>query len=136
MQRLALYFGCLQEIGHYLHGIPGVPGGTIYPERHLLGFPWTAALLDGGLLNNGKIRDQPDGRIWWTCAGRDLQADLWHAFYWWDRSVDRRGASNSGFYVHGFAAAERTAAFDFACRTWPQVVARQQHPLILQPRRT
>lgn len=58
---------------------------------------------------------------------------LWHAFIWWDRSDDQRGASNSGFYVRGFPYEEREPAFDFACAAWPKVVARQRHPLVLQP---
>lgn len=88
--------------------------------------------MDGGLLNNGKRSDVYDGKVFWTCGGRDLKTDLWFAFYWWDRSIDRRGASNSGFYVHGFPWPEAEAAFAFACSQWPQVITRQRQPLVLQ----
>jgi len=58
--------------------------------------------------------------------------DFWFAFVWWDRSVDHRGHSNSGFYVNGFAWPQYQEAFVFACNTFPQIVARQEHPLRLQ----
>ena len=131
--KLALYFGSLDGDGHYLHGIPPSISRwqrTIYPEKHIPGFPWTGGQLDGRLLQNGNILDDPDGRVWWTCGGI---AVLWHAFYWWDRSKDERGASNSGFYVRGFTYEGREAAFAFACEKWPRVVERQRHPLVLQP---
>jgi hypothetical protein len=126
--RLALYFG-YGAGGHFLRG-PRLD--SLDPEHDYPGFPWTAALLDTGLLKNGKVPDEPDGRVWWTCGGTP---DLWHAFYWWDRSGDKRAACNSGFYVRGFAFEEREAAFAYACECWPKIVARQIHPLVLQPRR-
>lgn len=135
MTKLALYFGCLDYIGHYMHGIP-CEGRSIDPPRDLPGFPWGAHLVDSGLLENGKIPDQPDGRVWSTCAKDLPSGGSWHAFYWWDRSIDGRGASNSGFYVLGFELAERDDAFAYACGTWPDVVRRQQFPLVLQPKRT
>lgn len=126
--RLALYFG-YGDGGHFLRGLPG-GRSTIDPQHDIPGFPWTAPLLDTGLLKNGRVDDAPDGRVWWTCGGVRV---LWQAFYWWDRSGDSRPASNSGFYVRGFELADRADAFAFACATWPAVVARQQHPLVLQP---
>jgi hypothetical protein len=84
--------------------------------------------MDTGLLKNGKHADSPDGRVWWTCGG----LTFWYAFFWWDRSVDTRGACNSGFYVRGFGWPEAQEAFDYACAAYPQVVARQKHPLVLQ----
>jgi len=124
---LALYFGCWNQTGHYLHR----PGGMTMrrAERPGLGLPWDDALMDCGLLRNGKRPDAYDGRVFWTCGG--LPA-FWFAFFWWDRSVDRRGASNSGFYVRGFGLAEIQEAFDYACGQFPHVVARQRQPLVLQ----
>ena len=130
--RIALYFG-YGDGGHFLRGLPGRRFATI-DTSDVPGFPWTIGLLDSGLLNNGKVPDVPDGRVWWTCGGTDMATDTWHAFYWWDRSGDKRGASNSGFYVHGFAVEEQQQAFDFACATWPAVVARQQFPLTIARR--
>lgn len=130
----ALYFGCrgAREPGHYLQEgrktIWDVP-----PECH-----WTLGHMDSGLLKNGKHADVADGRVWWTCGGRD---DLWYAFFWWDNSGDGRPGSNSGFYVRGFAPETLTPetarenakpAFDYACSVYPEVVARQRHPLVLQ----
>lgn len=125
--KLALYFGCWGRPGHYLHRPKGL---TLWsPSRDLPDLPWSEGLIDAGLLRNGKRPDVYDGKVYWTCGGRAF----WYAFYWWDRSVDSRGASNSGFYVRGFGAAEPEAAFEYACSEFPAVVARQKHPLILQP---
>jgi hypothetical protein len=137
--KLALYFGYTIDGsgGHFLHD----PHGGIIFRSHapndIAGFPWHS-LVDGGLLGNRKVPDQPDGRVHWTCGGNP---DLWFAFFWWDRSGDRRGNSNSGFYVRGFGPATLThetaeaaapLAFAHACEKWPQVVARQLFPLVLQ----
>jgi hypothetical protein len=52
--KLALYFGCLGGLGHYLHQ-PN--GGTIWEaQQKIEGFPWSPALMDTGLLKNGKRR--------------------------------------------------------------------------------
>lgn len=121
-ERLALYFG-YGDGGHFLRAPGGGHRDSDYP-----GFPWAIGLLDTGLLENAGVLDRPDGRVFATCGG----APLWIAFVWWDRSGDARGASNSGFYVRGFEWAERASAWAFACETWPKVVARQKHPLVLQ----
>lgn len=123
--KLALFFGA-DPIGHYLHH----PNhGTLWDaQRAIPGFPWSTALLDTGLLKNGKRADVYDGKVFWTCGGRVF----WYAFFWWDRSGDSRGASNSGFYVRGFGWPETSAAFEYACAQFPRIVARQKNPLILQ----
>ena len=102
------------------------------------GCPWDITLMDSGLLKNRKVPDVPDGRVHWTCGGKP--SDFWFVFVWWDRSGDKRGACNSGFYVSGFpmptretAEAVTAEAFAFACEQWPEVVARQLFPLVLQP---
>lgn len=124
--KLALYFGALDRPGHYLHQ-PNGP--TIWQaDRKIIGFPWSDALMDSGLLKNGKRADVYDGKVYWTAGG----LSFWYAFFWWDRSCDHRGASNSGFYVRGFGWPEAGEAFDYACKTFPRVVARQKHPLVLQ----
>lgn len=129
--QVALYFGSLGD-GHFLNGIPPELSRwnrSLWPDRDIAGFPWRPGLLDGGLLKNVGASDAPDGRVFWTCGG---VPDLWHAFYWWDRSGDSRPASNSGFYVLGFAADGVSSSFGFALASWPQVVGRQRHPLVLQ----
>jgi hypothetical protein len=94
--------------------------------------------MDSGLLRNGRHHDIEDGKVFWTCGGRD---DLWYAFFWWDNSGDSRSMSNSGFYVRGFAPESLTPetaranaplAFQFACDAYPEVIARQRVPLVLQ----
>lgn len=121
----ALYFGCrgANEPGHYLQE----GSKTIY--RPPPGLPWTLSHLDSGLLTNGKHRDVEDGRVWWTCGG-DL---LWLVFFWWDNSGDSRGGSNSAFCVQGFGCDDRQRALDYACSAYPEVIARQRCPLVLQP---
>jgi hypothetical protein len=124
--KVALYFGCWRQAGHFLHD---VGGGHIYRIDEVFDLPWDEGLMDTGLLRNGKVPDAPDGRVYWTCGGAKA---FWYAFYWWDRSVDHRGACNSGFYVRGFGWPEAQAAFDYACAQFPHVVERQNHPLVLQ----
>lgn len=130
----ALYFGCRgpNEPGHY------VQEGRVSIYDPPAGCPWTLGLMDGGLLKNGRHRDVEDGKVWWTCGARD---DFWYAFFWWDNSGDKRGASNSGFYVRGFkpelltpetARENAKLAFDHACEAYPWVIARQRYPLVLQ----
>lgn len=121
----ALYFGCWERPGHYLHA----PGGrTVRKERDCPDLYWSDGLMDCGLLTNGKHPDVCDGRVFWICGG----LSFWYAFFWWDNSVDRRGACNSGLYVRGFGCPEPQAAFDYACSQFPKVVARQAHGLVLQ----
>jgi hypothetical protein len=126
--REALYFGCLNDAGHFLHRRGDIV--RIWrPQDVFPGFPWKIGMLDGGLLKNGRVPDVPDGRVHWTCGGRN---EFWFGFVWWDRSGDKRSGSNSGFYVRGFPSTAVANAFDFACQTWPDVIARQQHPLMLE----
>jgi len=122
--RRALYFGCWGGLEHFLRDKTRQLHMTP-PE----GCPWDLRLMDGGLLKNGKVRDVYDGRVFWTCGGRDA---MWFAFFWWDNSVDQRGASNSGFYVSGFKSGEAAKAFEFACGEFPEIVARQHCLLVLQ----
>ncbi len=124
--KLALYWGCWDRPGHYLHRTDGTKIWRM--QQDMSDFPWSTALLDCGLLRNGCRPDLYDGKVFWTCGG----LAFWYAFLWWDNSVDHRGASNSGFYVRGFGWPEAQLAFDYTCAQFPKVVARQKHPLILQ----
>lgn len=126
--KLALYFG-YGDGGHFLRG---PRRQTLKPQQEYPNFPWSLELLDCGLLKNRKVPDDPDGRVHWTCGGK--LGGVWHAFFWWDRSGDKRPRSNSGFYVRGFKGFDletRQAAFAFACAAWPEVVKRQLYPLVL-----
>jgi len=121
----ALYFGCWKTPGHFLHETSGAAHLYDVPDD----LPWDEGLMDGGLLRNAKVKDVPTGQVYWTCGGDKA---FWYAFFWWDRSVDGRGACNSGFYVRGFGWPEARAAFDFACNEFRFVVERQKYPLVLQ----
>lgn len=124
-KKRVLYFGCrgANSPGHYLQE----GHRTIWDPPP--GLPWTLGDLDGRLLTNGKHRDVYDGRVFWTCGG----TPLWLVFTWWDNSGDRRKASNSAFCVQGFDHKTAPAAFEHACSTYPDVVARQRVKLELQP---
>lgn len=123
--KTALYFGCWDSAGHFLHD---VHGRHVYGERPD-DLPWSEGLMDTTLLKNGKVPDVPDGRVFWAAGGAKA---FWYAFYWWDRSVDTRGACNSGIYVRGFGWPEAQAAFEYGCAQFSHVVKRQKYPLVLQ----
>lgn len=125
MEPVAYYFGCpsFGSAGHFLHDMQ-----YRHVDERTVGLPWHIGLLDTGLLDNGKHRDVVDGKVFWTCAKQD-----WFAFFWWDRSGDSRGNSNSGFYVRGFQLGESVVAFQFALNSFPAVVGRQAYKLELQP---
>jgi hypothetical protein len=122
----ALYFGCWDSPGHFLHD---VGGRTIHSHNRPSDLPWDIYQMDATFLKNGKVPDEPTGKVYWTCGGKGA---FWYAFYWWDRSVDKRGACNSGLYVRGFGYPEMQEAFNWACSQFPYVVNRQEHPLVLQ----
>lgn len=131
---LALYFGVYESgrPGHHLYRPASAPI-TVVPEYAFPGFPWAMHLLDTRLLRNRRVADELTGHVHWTCGGLD---EFWIGFFWWDRSGDSRSNSNSGFYVRGFGPASHVRvkfreAFDFACQSWPQIVKRQQFPLVL-----
>jgi hypothetical protein len=125
--KLALYFGCWDRSGHFLHDING---STVWHNYGLPSdLPWDETVMDGGLLKNGKIPDVPNGKVYWTCGGSEA---FWYAFYWWDRSIDKRGACNSGIYVRGFSWPESREAFEYGCSQFPFVIKRQKFELVLQ----
>lgn len=125
MTREAFYFGYVSQSGGHFLRRPDMR--VIYEPADVPTFPWSIGLLDTGLLKNGKRPDVIDGKVFWTLGGRPL----WFAFFWWDRSGDQRGNSNSGFYVRGFEIGQEAEAFAYACQTFPKIVARQRVPLAL-----
>ena len=133
-RKLTLYFGCIRDKGHFLWRLDG--RSTLRPKDVVVVFPWTIAHLDGGLLENGKVPDVYNGRVYRTQA-KDMDPETkevfgaWHAFYWWDRSLDSRAKSNSGFYVRGFQLDQHQEAFEHAKAQWSEVIERQKHPLVL-----
>lgn len=57
MNKLALYFG-YGSGGHFLRDLAGICEHRLPP-----GFPWVPNWLDGSILNNRKVPDDPDGRV-------------------------------------------------------------------------
>lgn len=120
------YFGCVDGPGHIFRG-PG-PRTRVYAlEEHL-------AQLFGGL--DGKLcwnsprsdrdrfvdRNETEGRAFIThCGG-------WTALAFWDRSVDRRGACNSAFFVQGTLTFAQIVWVARHC--WPKIWARFTFPVI------
>lgn len=136
---IALCWGAVERDGHFMYGLPG-RRITLQPDHDMAGFPWTGQLCDTGLLINTKVPDRPDGRVWWTLARTAIDV-RWYAFYWWDRSGDKRPNSNAGFYVRMLDSREdepfgpeATLAFEYAKSVWPKVVARQKYALRLTTR--
>lgn len=113
----ALYFGCLNDHGHYLFDEQG-----ICLKSHSVPSLPAVAFLDGGLLNRLKVLDRPDGRVYHSHLGNG-----WHAFVWWDRSYDTRSSSHSGFYVREVATTQE--GWDYALQVFPKVIARQRFQL-------
>lgn len=128
MEKRAFYSGTLRETGHYFwlseHKCVLYDCDILEAIPNFI--PAWAKIWDGGLLQNSQTPDIYNGTVIAVPA-----KGPWIAFAWWDRSIDSRGASNSGFYVSGFEWADRAEAFKFAMEKWPDVVERQKHPLVL-----
>lgn len=120
------YFGCIDGPGHYFRG----PGNTsrVYELEHEL--TTLFAGIDGKLCWNSPRttrdqydrRDETEGRAFVTHRGG------WTALAFWDRSVDRRGACNSAFFVRGtltFAQIVRVAR-----HRWPKLWSRFTFPVV------
>lgn len=89
------YFGPYKEPGHFLF----LPGGARASREDEALLPW--AWIDGVLQQNCKIKFMR-----WATVGQENQGeallhhrDGWTALSFWDRSVDRRGACNSNFFI-------------------------------------
>lgn len=117
-----LYFGCWQETGHY-PWLPGMIRGWEAQEQ----LPWK--WLDGTLppvltrSRSGVVQEVPQGHaaLHWKAG--------WTALAFWDRSVDKRGGSNSVFCIrgtHSFGDAVRIARDAF-----PQVWERLPFEVVL-----
>jgi hypothetical protein len=122
------YFGCLGTPGHFLHspretgraGVQRAPEG--FPAPWGSGF-MPGAGLDGSLLD--KRGGQEEGRVVLH------HVDGWTALAFWDRSVDKRGGSNSVFVSRGTLTCAEM--LDAARATWPQVFARFTFPVTCPP---
>lgn len=100
----AYYFGCWGQTGHYLYEPSGrTTWNRITPNIH-------GGSLDGGFCGDPALARyrygetvptwshegaQPEGRA------RITHLDGWTILAFWDRSLDRRDASNSAFLLQG-----------------------------------
>lgn len=106
-----LYFGFVANFGHDLRSKRRRV--DIYKDT-----PW-GARLDGGLLEC--VPDNPNGK--W----HEFQKDGWSAVAFWDRSGDKRGASNTAFIVHD--EMDGKSILELAAVQWPEVFARPGFPI-------
>lgn len=121
------YNGCHRQSGHYLFA-PGMRTTTRYRSTHKrfghvlveMGF---VQYLDGGFCPGaeregwGRPDEQPEG------LGALHHVDGWTVWSFWDRTVDRRGNSNSTFVAegeHDLDAMKRIAAEHFP-EVWRRV---------------
>lgn len=109
-----LYFGCLDQPGHFLHF-------RQIRDRELFDMtPWGTE-LDSKLLVSAKVPDNPNG------VTALFQRDGWTAVAFWDRSVDSRPGSNSAFLVHALVTKEEL--LQMARKQWPGVWEQPGFPL-------
>ena len=99
-----LYYGCWDDVGHYLHRVSGM---TISLQRVEKELPW-GYHVDGGLApqNSGQIQGQASLH----------HKDGWTALSFWDRTVDKRPGSSSTFLAKGtydFEAMKKIAQENF-----------------------
>lgn len=99
-----LYFGCVDEVGHYLFGIHGKSHGNAYS--------WISK------------RDGMLAPVFCREAGKALlhHYDGFTIIAFWDYSVDTRPGSNSMFIIPG--TKDFYGALEIANRYFPQVFKR------------
>lgn len=117
--RILYYFGCIRDKGHYLWDSDS---SQYYADQMAAKVPGLNArvlkCMDGTFPPGGINEDEgfyqesivPPVRI----------------IAWWDRSVDKRHASNSAFIGYGYESAE--AILDDAMIKFPSVMKRQPRP--------
>lgn len=123
------YFGCksAEEIGHYLFS-PGMDSGSPWhPKRWEDVIPW-GHKIDGGLCPDGP---QTEGVIAYTHNEHwhNQTPEHWSAISWWDRSADKRGASNCSFLINIHISA--AGLLILARATYPTVFARMKYRLLV-----
>jgi hypothetical protein len=91
-EKLWLYFGCFQEVGHYLWEPGKVSPHKIYGSRRFN--------FDGMLC--------PDDRAPYVAALSRLGGLGYSALAFWDYSVDRRAGSNSIFFAPSLTCSAET----------------------------
>lgn len=110
------YFGCRDQAGHYLFDQSGQENYGYGPERPLGQF-------------DGCLAPQPERDLYVAAVSR-LGGVGYTALAWWDRSVDKRPASNSIIFAPGLDGdpAELLAEAE---RRFPWVFSRLPQPVTL-----
>jgi hypothetical protein len=111
------YFGCLGEVGHYLHttGAKRWPRASL-PDDFVRLFGRNGAGLDATMLPKQGAGSQKQG------VAHLHHVDGWTVLAFWDRSVDNRGGSNSAFVTRG--ELDFATMLEASRATWPQVFNR------------
>lgn len=108
-----IFFGCLNDKGHYFYESERGYGNLPIPE----GFPW-------GYEVDGKLQPHPG---WNQGHARLHHKDGWTALAWWDMTVDKRPASCSALLVNEIHTFEEMV--QLLKTTYPSVFQRQTKEL-------
>lgn len=106
------FFGVIRPgmLGHFLYGSDGY---KIYDE-HRSGLPFKFQILDGGLLPPNVPEEQAKHHL--------SHINDWTVLTMWDRTGDRRGASNASFVAEG--AFDLDAMVEISLQAFPEQWAR------------
>lgn len=114
------FFGCEKQAGHFMKR--NGPDFTLEDRRKTCHFternPW------GHNIDSGLCPKDSD------VQGRAIihHKDQWTALSFWDRSVDRRGGSNSNFLAEGTHTFDEMVAI--AKENFPEIMARFNFPIV------
>lgn len=111
------YYGCHEHPGHYMF-VPGMRNDYKFLYNNPWGVQVDTGLCPGGLeIEGNALLHHKDG---------------WTALAFWDRSVDKRGKSNSVFLAEGTFDFERM--IDLAKEFFPEVMERIKFPIVEAPK--
>lgn len=114
----AFFFGVIDphDLGHFLYR---TDGRRVYHTEEKRSMPFRTEVLDGGLLPVGGVEEQ--GKCFLSVING------WTVLGMWDRTGDKRGASNASFIVEGIHTVSKMRAF--AAELFPKQWARIQGSL-------
>ena len=111
------YFGCWQQVGHRLFSHEGYADNRITnPWGEWRDVDGTLAPRYASLHRYDPGAPHPEGHA------KLHHKDGWTALAFWDYSVDRRGNSNSAFFIEGTHSFDEAVAL--ATKAYPQTWAR------------
>lgn len=121
MDKKLLYFGCIQNLGHFLYESDN--GHSLNIDSIVRRYPQFNKHLLQGLDATFTPNDwnQKEG-VYNDCIVPPIRIVAW-----WDRSFDKRHGSNSALIGYGFSSAEEI--LDEAVKLFPSVMRRQRRPI-------